>query len=298
MLAFSALTGWLLFGGLIGVTGAVAGRWIILPRVRGVARAQGPVLRDATSRLGLGAAVLLSLAMCLFFVRQVSEFRDPFAPWVEDARILLTATSWGRVWVLGLTGSFVTAVGFGLAAAGWKPGWWVATLGVLGLSTFPAFTGHASGGDGPTGLMVAADTLHVFAAGSWIGGLLLVLYLEVRSRSSAGEGGSLLPDLVPAFSPLAVASVVVMIVTGTLASWVHVGSFTTLFTTRYGRLLSLKLLLVAIVMVLGANNWKRLTPKLGDPGGPRAMRRAAVTEVILAQAVLLLTAILVRMSPM
>jgi putative copper export protein len=146
--------------------------------------------------------------------------------------------------------------------------------------------------------MVAADTLHVFAAGSWIGGLLLVLYLEVRSRSSAGEGGSLLPDLVPAFSPLAVASVVVMIVTGTLASWVHVGSFTTLFTTRYGRLLSLKLLLVAIVMVLGANNWKRLTPKLGDPGGPRAMRRAAVTEVILAQAVLLLTAILVRMSPM
>ena len=107
-----------------------------------------------------------------------------------------------------------------------------------------------------------------------------------------------MPDLVPAFSPLAVASVVVMIVTGTLASWVHVGSFTTLFTTRYGRLLSLKLLLVAMVMVLGANNWKRLTPKLGDPGGPRAMRRAAVTEVILAQAVLLLTAILVRMSPM
>ena len=258
----------------------------------------GVVLRQGASSMGMGAAVVLPVAMVLFFVRQVAEFRDPFAPWLEDAELLLTATAWGRVWVLGLIGSVITAVGFGLAARERPAGWVVATLGVLGLSTFPAFTGHASGGDGSTVLMVAADSLHVLAAGSWIGGLTLVLLLELRSRSSDEERSSLLPALVPAFSPLAVGCVAVLVVTGVLASWVHVESIGALFTTAYGRLLSLKLVVVAIVMLLGGNNWKRLTPRLGEPGGQEAMRRAAVTEMILAQVVLVLTAILVRTPPM
>lgn len=242
--------------------------------------------------------MLLPLAMVLFFVRQVAEFRDPFAPWLEDASLLLTATPWGRVWVLGLIGSVIMAVGFGLAALERPAGWVIATLAVLGLSMFPAFTGHASGGDGPTALMVAADSLHVLAAGSWIGGLTLVLFSEFRFRSSAAPESSLLPALVPAFSPLAVACVAVLVATGALASWVHLDGVIELFTTAYGRLLSLKLLLVAVVMLLGANNWKRLTPMLGEAGGHEAMTRAAATEMILAQAVLLVTAILVRTSPM
>jgi putative copper export protein len=58
------------------------------------------------------------------------------------------------------------------------------------------------------------------------------------------------------------------------------------------------LLLVGAVLGLGALNWKRLTPKLGEAGGNDALRRAATTELLLAQVVLLVTAILVRMSPM
>ena len=298
MLVFSALTGWLLLGGLVLATGAIVGQWVILPRTRAAGVAQSSGLHRSASHLGVGAAILLPLAMVLFFVRQVAEFRDPFAPWLEDASLLLTATAWGRVWFLGLIGSVITAVGFSLAVLGRPAGWVVATLGVLALSTFPAFTGHASGGDGPTALMVAADSLHVLAAGSWIGGLTLVLFLEFRSRSTAAPGPSLLPALVPAFSPLAVACVAVLVVTGTLASWVHLEGIAALVTTAYGRLLSLKLAVVAIVMLLGANNWKRLTPRLGDPGGQHAMRRSAVTELILAHVVLLLTAMLVRTSPM
>lgn len=322
--SLGAITGWLLFAALVLAVGSLTGRWLLAPRVgrgpmdeaRGpMDEARGPMdvaagssvdnaatvatraeLVDGAARLGFLAALLLPIALGLVLWRQLAEFRDPFAPWTEDAALLL-GTSWGHTWTAAAIGAILAPLVFALCRArrGWA--WPVATLVVVGLSAFPALTGHAAGTEGLRPVTLVADTLHVLAAGAWIGGLAFVLFVERRHGLSA-PGTSLLPVLVPLFSRLAIVGVAVLVVTGVVASWVHLGGLAALATTDYGRLLSIKLILVAVVLSLGATNWRVLTPRLGSPGGPADLYRAALAELALGQLVLLVTAVLVRTSPM
>ena len=52
------------------------------------------------------------------------------------------------------------------------------------------------------------------------------------------------------------------------------------------------------MLALGGLNYKVLTPRLGTRQGNEQMRNAGAFELLVAQAVLLVTALLVRMSPM
>lgn len=294
----SALTGWALFVCLTGLVGALAGRWVLL-RTPGLADTRGGALalRSLAARFGAVSALGLGVALILVFARQLVEFHDPFAPWIDDARVLLFDTGWGTTWLVAVPLAFVAWLSFRRAVNGSRWAWGLATTAALVLGLFPALTGHANGGD-LRPLTVTADTLHVWAAGAWIGGLALMLILEQahRKRGAPGEG-SLLPSLVPRFSPLAMGCVATLVVTGTLAAWLHLESLQDLVTTGYGRTLLTKLALVAVVLALGALNWRRLTPRLVDHDGPAALHRAATVEFLIANAVLLVTALLVRTSP-
>lgn len=298
------LTGWLLFATLVVTTGSLAARWVILPRAVTDGSPRQAWLVDAAGRLGRPAASALPAVLLLVFIRQVREFRDPFAPLAEDVGLLL-GTPWGTAWLWSVVGAVAATTGFWLAVAGRRWGWWVATAAIIGLASFPGFTGHAAAGAGVgvgglRWLTLLADTLHVLAAGAWVGGLTMVMLIERRWRRAGGSEGpeSLLPVLVPAFSPVAVVSVCTLIITGVFASWVHVPAVGALWGTGYGRLLLLKVGLVVAVLGLGALNWKQLTPRLTEADGPRAMRRAATIELAVATVVLLVTAILVRTSPL
>lgn len=295
----SAITGWLLFTSIALSAGAAIARALILPRVSGVGEPSPEWLTDGAARVGSAAALFLPIALMLYFLRQLLEFRDPFAPWTEDARLLLVGTAWGRTWLLGLGASLVTSGAFLVARSGRRRAWWVAAPAALALGTFPAFTGHAAGEEGLRFVALAADTLHMWAASGWIGGLAVVLYLELRwRRENPAVGVSLLPRLVPAFSPVAMACVGTLVVTGSYAAWLHVPDFASLVSTAYGRTLILKLLIVSAVLGLGALNFRILTPRLGEQSGNDALRRAASVELLLAQIVLCVTAVLVRTSPM
>ena len=295
-LALSSVTGWTLFAALIVSVGAVTGRWLIVPRMEGEGR---ETLISAARTLGLLGGMLLPVAMVLVFWRQIQEFRDPFVPFVEDFELLLTGTAWGRTWIWGVATSLVIPVLFLLANERRSVIWWLATIAVAGLCTFPALTGHASGTGGLRWLSLPADSLHVIAAGTWIGGLSVVLLAERswRRRPNADDS-SMLPTLVPLFSPIALVSVACLLATGTLAAWLNLAALAELWTTPYGRLLSLKVGIVLTVLGLGALNWRRLTPRLPEADGPQALRRAATLELMLAHVVIVVTAILVRTSPL
>lgn len=265
-------------------------------------------LVDTARRLGIVASTVLVVAMGLVFWRQLADFRDPLVAWREDAALLL-GTQWGRAWTLGAAGSILMPVLFLAASpavwrgAATRASWVLATGLALAMCAFPALTGHASGSENLGALLIPADTLHVVAAGSWIGGLLFVLVAEWMERRRAGRDGSLLADIVPVFSPVALVAAGVLVATGTMASFVHVESVGALFSTTYGRLLLAKVALVLTVMVLGAVNWRRLTPGLleaGDgegAGDAAALRRNATRELVIAQLVIVVTALLVRTSP-
>jgi len=289
--ALDALTGWVLFGGLLLAVGAIVGRWVILPLA---SRPDDPVPSQRTTRsaeVGTVAGLLILVGLALYLVRQVREFRDPFVPLSEDLSLLL-GTAWGHTWIAAVVGAVLVVAATALARSGHSAGWWLATPIVLSLAVFPGLTGHAAGAENRT-LALIFDAMHVGAAGAWMGGLALVLYLEARRAGAT----SLLPELVPAFSRVAMASVTVLVLTGLFSSWSHLQGVAALVTTNYGRILSLKLLLVAVVLGFGARNFRFLTPGLGTDAGDDAMRRSAAIELAVAQIVLIVTAVLVRTSP-
>lgn len=286
--ALDAVTGWVLFSGLLFSVGPVVSRWLVVPRAwpDGGARLDDALRRSAA--VGLAGALLTVTGLALYFLRQLLEFRDPFVPWTEDAGLLL-ATSWGTSWKAALVGSLLVGAGFALARRGRRASWWLVTPAALALAAFPGLTGHASGVEDGRTLALLADWSHVVAAGAWMGGLAVVVFLGRRGN---------LPRLVPAFSPVAMVSVGVLVASGTYAAWLHLPGLGALFTTGYGRLLLAKLALVAVVLGFGARNFRVLTPRLGSAEGDGAMHRSAALELTVAQLVLLATALLVRTSPM
>ena len=294
----SATTGWLLYAALVAAAGGVTAYWLLIPGLKLPASPVKAWLEEAAWRLGLLGGSFLPVALTLVFIRQMIEFRDPFVPWTEDVDLLLTGTSWGRTWLLGVTGSFLAAAAFALAVRGRRLAWWISGFSVLGLGCFPAFTGHANGTEGLKPLTLMADTVHVWAVGVWVGGLAFVLYANRGWLAREGKDAqSLLPLLVPGFSRVAVASVGALVVTGSISGWVHLSGFGDLIVTPYGQLLSLKLILAVGVFTLGFLNWRQLTPRLAEASGQRALTRAATAELLIVQGVLIVTSILVVTPP-
>lgn len=293
---WDGLVGWALFAALTLELGVLAGRWFVLPvaaRTWTASERRDHLLRLA--RAGFWGASLLIVAVGLYFIRQVRDFRDPFVPWLHDALFLLQRTDWGRVWLWAAIGSVVTLIAFRWALRGRPWGWWLATPLVLALASVPGLTGHAAGEERFRAAALLADTLHVWAAGAWIGGLAMVLHL---SRSEPGMGGrSRLADLVPPFSRVAMLSVAALVLSGAFASWLHLPGLSAFWTTTYGRLLAVKVGLAGVVIVMGGVNARVLTPRLGAPPGDRALRKTATLELVLAHVVLVVTALLVRTSP-
>src|SRR5690348_10961812 len=103
--------------------------------------------------------------------------------------------------------------------------------------------------------------------------------------------------MVNAFSPLALASAGVLVFSGVVAARVHVGSWAAFTSTTYGRTLLIKLAVVALLVLVGAFNWRRVRPALAtsDARAPERFRRSATLEVVLAALVLAVTAVLVAL---
>ncbi|HLU66432.1 MAG TPA: hypothetical protein VKZ63_09170, partial [Kofleriaceae bacterium] len=92
----------------------------------------GRALRRLLARAGFRVTLLLPPAMLLVFVRQLVEFRDPFVPWSEDARLLLGGTAWGRTYLIGLAVAAIVPASYALARL--RPvGWAVATAATLSM---------------------------------------------------------------------------------------------------------------------------------------------------------------------
>jgi putative copper export protein len=101
--------------------------------------------------------------------------------------------------------------------------------------------------------------------------------------------------MVYAFSPLALASAGVLATFGAITAWRNLGVLSSLWSTPYGFALIAKLCVVAVVVALGAWNWRRQRPRLGSEDAAHALRRSARVELATATVVLAITAILVSL---
>ena len=144
-----------------------------------------------------------------------------------------------------------------------------ALAAALGVSAAIAWTGHAGATLGEGGnLHLVADTMHLVAASAWIGGLVpLVLLLAAAGRRPEVASAALAHAAAQRFSTLGIVSVATLSATGIVNAWILVGSFHALVVTGYGRLLILKLVAFAIMLVFAAVNRFGLTPRLAAPAG-------------------------------
>ena len=137
----------------------------------------------------------------------------------------------------------------------------------LGLAFLIALTlsGHAAAVNN-TILVYAAlgDWLHLLAASLWIGGMvyLSAVYLPVLKGKSLVECTRALLTTLPRFSPLAIAGVVMMALSGPFNATVHMDALSQFVTTAYGRALLVKVVCVGALLVVSAIHVRFLRPHL------------------------------------
>jgi copper transport protein len=257
---------------------------------------------DSARRLAQSALVLLFITGLSRFYAEARAVLGPGRAVDASAMRTLLGTSWGTGWLIGIIGICLAAVGFTIVKrASPRAGWSVAALGALAIGIAPALTGHAMA-TRPVGLSLITDALHVLAACAWLGTLLSLLFAALplvrgeRSRERIGSG-ALVASLVRAFHPVALTCAAIVIASGLIAAWLRLPTVASLWESSYGRLLLLKLAFVTIVVVLGALNWRRMMPRLGDEDSARRITRTAGAELTIAALVLAVTAVLVSTSP-
>ena len=251
--------------------------------------------------MGVLAALALVGVWLLRGTVQLMTFRDPFVPLSEDVSFLLFDLFWGTVWMAQGTLVLLLVPAFAFArrpldvegTGGTSPGriaaWWrVAGMLTLAIVASLSLSSHAMGVESGRPLIVTADALHLLAAGSWIGSLTMILTVGRRGGRPAYAAQ------IRSFSPVAVVSVTMLTVMGTVLAWTHLVTVSDLWTGIYGRVLSAKVLAACAVFALGLLNWRRGLPALDTDAGAATVQRRAAFEVSVAVGVLLLTAVLVH----
>lgn len=158
-------------------------------------------------------------------------------------------TRFGRVWVARLVLLVVMALLLRLALRkGPRSRGEVAgvTIVAILLAVTVAAAGHASAGRWVP-LAYVVDVLHVLAMSLWVGGLLALVL--------ARHDDVAYPEVTERFSGVALASVVVIVVTGVVQTIRQVEPLSALWDSTYGAVLIAKVL--AFVVIIGIASWSR-----------------------------------------
>ena len=139
-----------------------------------------------------------------------------------------------------------------------------------------AWLGHAVGEEGRDHLIhLAADVVHLLAAGAWLGGLPMLALLFHRALAGAiVEAQVVVQEATRRFSVMGLFAVGALLATGVVNTWYLAGSLPALLGTDYGRWLLVKIGLFAAMVATAAVNRQVLTPRLAFEPGDRVGGKA------------------------
>ncbi len=268
----------------------------------------GSEYRRRIIRLAAGGfAVALLSGAAWVLLEAASMIGRPPAETVAETELwtVLTRTTFGiasdiRFALAVLLAVSLTFLGSRRWAAWAAPCLAAAFLGAL------AWTGHAAATERFAGhIHLVADALHLVAAGTWLGSLAalaMLLATVVRRADSTSVGIARIATL--RFSMLGVASVLTLLVSGIVNTWVLSGTLPALLGTDYGRLLLIKIALFGAMVLFAAVNRLVLTPRLSQPlSGPlhadalRQLIRNSLIEIGLGLIIIAIVGALGTMPP-
>ncbi len=149
-------------------------------------------------------------------------------------------------------------------------------LVALAIALSMSLTGHAADW-GDVTLSVGVDWVHAVAASAWTGGLIALAF--AAGRRGAGWSRESLATVAPRFSRLAGLCLLAIVVTGGYNAWAQLGGLSRLWSTAYGRVLIVKLLIVAVLVWLGAVNRYAHLPRLAPAQAVRGVGARAFQHV-------------------
>jgi putative copper export protein len=224
-----SLLGAVVYGALAVVIGAVALRWLLLPRCGFVASEGAPVARLA-AKAGMAAAAVMLLAVPGRVALQLADFLEPGEAWRPALDAILFSTQSGKAAQLQMVWATAALLSFSVARSGRTRGWRAAGVTALVLALTPGLGGHPASSARPVLAMTFA-TMHVLALGMWIGTLFHLL------RTARALSDRTLQVLLAAFHPVALGAVGVLVVSGAYASWTTLRGPADLTATPWGSLL-------------------------------------------------------------
>ena len=282
---------WIGYVGLVGLTGAVAIGRLVAGAVGDVR--DGAVERRLAALAAGSAAILLAGTAARLYAQTWSVFGLDEPVTLELVRVVGIDSRWGGRWQPQAGFAMLATVAVAVSGRWPRAGWWIAAPAVAGAWITLPLTGHAMSFE--SRLPWVAQAAHGLGAGLWVGALA-VLVAIVSGLASHAHGHGPAAALARGFSPLAQAAVGLIALSGTITAVLYVGTPASLWTTGYGRVLLLKVVLFLATGAVGARNWRILLPRLGNEPGTRALLRSARVELTLAAAVLLVTAVLVHLA--
>ncbi len=140
-------------------------------------------------------------------------------------------------------------------------------VGAIAIVTWP-LAGHPGASEVPP-LTVLTDAAHLSAAAIWVGGLVMLAAYLLR-KATARE----LSAILPVWSNWATLAVTVLVLAGTVQALIEIGSISALFGTTYGRILLVKIGLLAVILAVA--NTARIAVARRVRTGPSGERVPAV----------------------
>ena len=135
--------------------------------------------------------------------------------------------------------------------------------------------------------------MHLFCISFWLGSFLPLRFMCIDKNSKN------LSIISERFGQFAIFYISVLVITGSIFSFILVGGFDPLISTSYGNFLILKLIFVTIVLSLGALNKFRLVPliRINYEQGKKKLKQSIQFEIIITLIILFFTSILTTSLP-
>ena len=209
--------------------------------------------------LRISGIIAIGATILLLIVEATAAAASPsLADVTAAAYTILTSTKLGQYWIFRLMTVFVAiAASFLLLGPKQrsKRSWGLILIVGLLLSFSTSLTSHnAAATDYFPVINLLSDWIHLIAVGAWVGGLVYLVIAITSLNAARDQKGKPVAELIRRFSSVAIICVGVIGITGMYNLVLEVGSLTALLTTPYGRILLVKLVIFAPMIVFGALN--------------------------------------------
>lgn len=227
------------------------------------------------SLVGIAVSILLSLPLQVTTNANVSWLKAFDLSLIKET---ITSTTSGYIWIFQMIVLVLLIITtFHAEKALFTAKRWI--LPILFYSCLmmaEAINGHASGSPYKE-FVIGIDFLHLLSASIWVGGLASI-FIILRAN---------FPQALSRFSPIAMYSVIVLLLSGILNSVFFIPSLNALVTTDYGRALLIKIGLFIIMLIFGAFHFVK--------GKKIHHKKTVGAEFIIGLVIIMVTAVLTNL---